>query len=113
MNTPRVANLALPNDLWERIRKGFAMPNLQSDLVDDRTQWYANKPDYLQRMMQRGGRYLFHIVEEIEKRKMPTELALLPFVESGYNPGAVSRSSAARSTSASTGVMNCIFLPFT
>ncbi len=89
-----VAHLALPNDLWERMRKGYAMPNLESDLVQDRTQWYAAKPDYIQRMTERSSKYLFHIVEELELRKMPTELALLPFIESAFNPQAVSSARA-------------------
>jgi membrane-bound lytic murein transglycosylase D len=89
-----VTPLALPNDLWERIRKGYAMPNLDSDLVQDRTQWYANKPDYIQRMTERSSKYLFHIVEELERRQMPTELALLPFIESAFNPQAVSSARA-------------------
>ena len=89
-----VAKLDLPNDLWERIRKGYQMPDLESDLVNDRTQWYANKPDYLQRMSERSSKYLYHIVEELEARKMPTELALLPFIESAFNPQAVSSARA-------------------
>jgi membrane-bound lytic murein transglycosylase D len=89
-----VAQLSLPNDLWERIRKGYQMPDLESDLVNDRTQWYANKPDYLQRMSERSSKYLYHIVEELEARKMPTELALLPFIESAFNPQAVSSARA-------------------
>jgi membrane-bound lytic murein transglycosylase D len=67
---------------------------LESDLVSDRTQWYANKPDYLQRMSERSSKYLYHIVEELEARKMPTELALLPFIESAFNPQAVSSARA-------------------
>ncbi|WP_310627182.1 transglycosylase SLT domain-containing protein [Limnohabitans sp.] len=89
-----VAKLELSNDLWERIRKGYQMPDLESDLVNDRTQWYANKPDYIQRMSERSSKYLFHIVEELETRKMPTELALLPFIESAFNPQAVSSARA-------------------
>jgi membrane-bound lytic murein transglycosylase D len=89
-----VATLNLPNDLWERIRKGYVMPDLETDLVNDRTQWYASKPDYLQRMGERSGKYLYHIVEELEARKMPTELALLPFIESAFNPQAVSSARA-------------------
>jgi membrane-bound lytic murein transglycosylase D len=85
-----VANLNLPHDLWERIRTGYKMPDLETDLVNDRTQWYASKPDYLQRMSERSSKYLYHIVEELEARKMPTELALLPFIESAFNPQAVS-----------------------
>ena len=89
-----VAQLNLPNDLWERIRKGYQMPDLEGDLANDRTQWYASKPDYLQRMTERSNKYLYHIVEELEARKMPTELALLPFIESAFNPQAVSSARA-------------------
>ena len=81
-------------DLWARVRRGFAMPDLDGDLVRDREQWYATRPDYVQRMNERGGRYLFHIVEELEHRGMPTELALLPFIESAFNPQAMSTAKA-------------------
>lgn len=81
-------------DLWARVRKGFAMPQLDGDLVAKAEQWYSERPDYVQRMTERGSRYLYHIVEEVEKRGMPTELALLPFIESAYNPQAVSSAKA-------------------
>jgi len=90
-----VADTATPADLWERIRRGYAMPDLQSKLVSDREQWYTNRPDYIFRMTERSRKYLFHIVEELEMRNMPTELALLPFVESAFNPQAVSSAKAA------------------
>ena len=81
-------------DLWDRVRRGFTMSNLDSDLVRDRERWYASRPDYVARMTERGSRYLFHIVEELDKRRMPTELALLPFIESAFNPQAMSVASA-------------------
>ncbi len=81
-------------DLWARVRSGFAMPDLDTDLVRNREQWYATRPDYVQRMTERGGRYLFHIVEEVQRRGMPTELALLPFIESAFNPQALSSAKA-------------------
>ena len=90
-----VAQLAPPVDLWDRIRRGFAMPDLESSLVTDREQWYSTRPDYIQRMTQRSSKYLFHIVEELELRNMPTELALLPFIESAFNPQAISSAKAA------------------
>ncbi|TXH90798.1 MAG: LysM peptidoglycan-binding domain-containing protein [Rhodoferax sp.] len=90
-----VTPLSAPVDLWERIRRGFAMPDLQSDLVRDREQWYSTRPDYIFRMTERSRKYLFHIVEELELRDMPTELALLPFIESAFNPQAVSSAKAA------------------
>jgi membrane-bound lytic murein transglycosylase D len=90
-----VAQLQPPADLWERIRRGFRMENLESDLVRQQEQWYATRPDYIQRMTERSSKYLFHIVEELERRDMPTELALLPFIESAFNPQAVSSARAA------------------
>jgi membrane-bound lytic murein transglycosylase D len=81
-------------DLWDRVRHGFGMANLDSELVRDQERWYLSRPDYVQRMVERGGRYLFHIVEELERRNMPTELALLPFIESAYNPEAMSSAKA-------------------
>ncbi len=90
-----VATLQATTDLWERIRRGFAMPDLDTELVRDREQWYGSRPDYIQRMTERSRKYLFHIVEEIERRNLPTELALLPFIESAFNPQAVSSARAA------------------
>ncbi|MEK0418772.1 MAG: rane-bound lytic murein transglycosylase MltD [Pseudomonadota bacterium] len=77
-------------DLWERVKSGFAMSDLDSDLVRKWEAWYSSRPDYVERMTQRGGRYLFHIIEEVESRGMPSELALLPFIESAFNPQALS-----------------------
>jgi membrane-bound lytic murein transglycosylase D len=84
-----------PTDVWERIRRGFAMPDLDDDFVRNREQWYASRPDYILRMTERSRPYLFHVVEELERRNMPTELALLPFIESAFNPQAVSSAKAA------------------
>ena len=70
------------------------MPDLQVDLVQEREQWYVNRPDYIERMTARSSKYLYHIVEELERRGMPTELALLPFIESAFNPQAVSSARA-------------------
>ena len=90
-----VTSVAAPSDLWERIRRGFAMPDLRNELVADREQWYSTRADYIQRMAERSSKYLFHIVEELERRNMPTELALLPYIESAFNPLAVSSAKAA------------------
>lgn len=82
-------------DLWARIRRGFMMKELTSDLIGSQEQWYASRPDYIERMTGRSSKYLYHIVEELERRNMPTELALLPFIESAFNPQAVSSAKAA------------------
>jgi membrane-bound lytic murein transglycosylase D len=96
VETPPVALVEAkgPNDVWERVRNGFALTNLEHPLVETQTKFYASKPDYLKRMFDRSSRYMFHIIEEVEKRGMPTEVALLPFVESAFNPQALSHANA-------------------
>jgi membrane-bound lytic murein transglycosylase D len=91
---PRIDRTARVDDLWQRIRYGFAMPDLDNALVREKTRYYAARPDYLQRIFDRSRLYLYHIVEEIERRGLPTELALLPMVESAFNPMAYSRAHA-------------------
>ena len=71
------------------------MPDLDNELVHDRELWYSTRPDYVLRMTERGNKYLFYIVEELERRNMPTELALLPFIDSAFTPHAVSTAKAA------------------
>ncbi len=90
---PRPADLH--RDLWARMRAGFSMPELDTPLVAEKERFYLQRPEALQRMFGRGGRYLHYIVEEVERRGMPTELALLPFVESAMNPVALSSAQAA------------------
>jgi membrane-bound lytic murein transglycosylase D len=95
VDPPHPVDLARPaDDLWDRIRGGFAMEDLDSPLVGVRERWYASQPDYLKRMVERSKLYLYYIVEEVDKRGMPTEIALLPMVESAFNPMAYSRSHA-------------------
>lgn len=85
---------APPGDLWERIRSGFAMAEMDSDEVRNGEDFYVNNPKYVKRIVERSKRYLFHIVEEVERRQMPAEIALLPIIESAFNPKAYSRSHA-------------------
>ncbi len=82
------------DDLWARIKDGYAMPDTESPYTTRQEKWYVSNPDYVRRMIDRSQRYLFHIVEEVQKRNMPTEIALLPMIESGFNPQAYSRSRA-------------------
>ena len=77
-------------DLWDRIVRGYAIPDLDGPLVDKWERWYSDRPDYVARMVERSRRYLYHIVREIEARNMPLEIALLPMVESAFNPTALS-----------------------
>ncbi len=82
------------SDIWARIRAGFAIEPLDSPLVEKEIQWFVNNPEYMQRMMERAKLYLYYIVDEVEKRGMPMEIALLPAIESAYKPHAYSRARA-------------------
>src|SRR4030095_3481079 len=90
----RIDRTAPVDDVWQRIRDGFAVPDLDNALVREKTRYYAARPEYMQRIVDRSRLYLYHIVEEIEKRGLPTELALLPMVESAFNPMAYSHKHA-------------------
>jgi membrane-bound lytic murein transglycosylase D len=81
-------------DLWTRIRQGFVLTDLDTTDVKAAEAWYAARPDYVTRMVERSRRYLYYIVGEVQKRGMPMEIALLPMIESAYNPMAFSRSRA-------------------
>ena len=81
-------------DIWERIRAGFGVNDLQLKEVSEAQDWYAKRPELVSNILQRSRYYLYHIVDEVEKRGMPTEIALLPFVESGFNPRALSSAQA-------------------
>ena len=84
-----------PGDLFDRIRDGFRLADVRHPSVEQEVAWYASHPDYLDRTFRRSERYLHYVVEELEARNMPLELALLPVVESAYNPVAYSRARAA------------------
>ncbi|CAH0262990.1 Membrane-bound lytic murein transglycosylase D [Massilia sp. Bi118] len=81
-------------DLWGRIRSGYAIPDVDNNLVAKHVQWYSSRPEYLARTSGRASLYLYHVVQELEKRGMPTELALLPVIESAFNPQALSTADA-------------------
>ena len=82
------------DDLWDRIVKGYAVPDLEGPLVEKWERWYADRPEYVARMIDRSRRYLYHIVNEVDGRSMPLEIALLPMIESAFNPVALSRARA-------------------
>jgi membrane-bound lytic murein transglycosylase D len=81
-------------DLWTRIRDGFALSDLDTPEVKTAEDWYRARPDYVARMVERSRRYLYYIVTEVTKRDMPLEIALLPMIESAFNPMAFSKSRA-------------------
>jgi membrane-bound lytic murein transglycosylase D len=81
-------------DLFDRIRGGFQLEDVEQKAIDRELNWYANNPDYLERVFGRAELYLHYIVDELERRGMPRELALLPVVESAFEPYAYSKARA-------------------
>ena len=81
-------------NLWQRIFSRFEMKDQNNSRSKKYEDWYSARPEYVERMMDRSQKYLFYIVGEVEKRGMPSEIALLPMIESAYNPIANSRSKA-------------------
>ena len=80
-----VSQVYAPSDnLWIRIRDGFQMEPMNTPLEIEQVRWLSARPDYVNRSMTRSSRYLFYIVQEVNTRNMPTEIALLPFVESAF-----------------------------
>ena len=93
-----------PSDLWDRIRAGYAMPDLEDPLVAKWEKFYSERPEYMARIVDRSGKYMFYIVTELERRGMPLEIALLPMIESAFNP-------IAHSTAKASGIWQ--FIPST
>ena len=82
-------------NVLDRISKDMALPAAEHRRIDSEIAWLQRNPDYLARAMDRAQRYLHYIVDEVEARGLPGELALLPFVESAFNPFGYSHSQAA------------------
>ncbi|TCJ13193.1 LysM peptidoglycan-binding domain-containing protein [Parasulfuritortus cantonensis] len=82
------------SDLWQRMRAGMKLGDLDSPLVDRQISWFLDHPAYLEAASKRARLFLYHITEQVEARGLPMELALLPVVESAYNPRALSHANA-------------------
>ncbi|HZB99944.1 MAG TPA: transglycosylase SLT domain-containing protein, partial [Gammaproteobacteria bacterium] len=82
-------------DLWERIRNGMGLPQPERAAIASEIEWFSLKHVYFDQIADRARPYLHHIVEEIERREMPLEIALLPIIESAYRPTAYSPAGAA------------------
>jgi len=87
---------AIQDDVWQRIRSGFRIDDAaeQNPLVSVHESWFAGRPASVRRLVERSRPYLYHIVEELDRRAMPMEIALLPMIESAFIPTALSPSAA-------------------
>jgi len=88
-------NATPEHDVWDRIRAGYGLPEINSPYIAEYERWYARRPEYVARLVERAAPYLYYIANEVEARGMPMEIALLPAIESAFKPHALSRSSAA------------------
>lgn len=86
LNSLAAAEEGRPQDLWERIRMGFRLAEVDPDLTRRHERWYSERSEHLLRAIERSRPYLYHIADEVEKRDMPMEVALLPMIESGFDP---------------------------
>ena len=85
-----------PADMWARMRSGFTLPReTDRKRVFNELRWYVNHPEYVARVARRAGPHLHYIIGELERREVPLEFALLPIVESAYDPFAYSHGRAA------------------
>lgn len=82
-------------NIWSNLRDGFCLDVVYSSRVDREIKWFINNKDFLYRSITRAEPFLYHIVQKLQKRNLPLELALLPIIESGYQPYAYSPSRAA------------------
>ncbi len=83
------------SDLWERIRTGLRLSDNLPKELPLRMSWYSQRQYHMDRVVEQSRPYLYLVLQEVERRGMPSEIALLPMVESGYQPFALSRSGAA------------------
>lgn len=99
--TPKIPEIIQPTDLWAHIANNLHLPIEQNNVLKKRINWYLKQPRYLNTVSRRAKPYLYHIVKKVEQKRLPMELALLPFVESGFRP-------TARSTEHAVGVWQLV-----
>lgn len=95
LDTSRENLVVTQDDLWARVRNGFALPYIENQDIREHENNFKKHQRFIDRIVDRSQRYLFHIMEEVEQRGMPTEIALLPIIESAFDPEANSHKNAA------------------
>ena len=94
ISTQRIETENHSEDLWQRIRDDFGFPEMDNKLVRKHVKFYSEQPEYLERILKRASIYLPYIYQKVDSMGMPSEIALLPIIESAYNPRARSRAGA-------------------
>lgn len=91
---PARAVAAAPQDIWQRVRSGYQMNGNNNPLIADWERYYSSRPDYFAKMIENASHFMYHVTTEVERRGMPMEVALLPMIESAFNPVAYSSAHA-------------------
>lgn len=95
LSSPIDSQTVEPDNIWERVRNNFSFDlSLDNQAIRQQRNWYAKHPAYFERVSRRAERYLYHVVNQLEAHNMPAELALLPIVESAFDPFAYSHGRA-------------------
>lgn len=92
---PQVVRAPEELNLWQQLTRGYQLSDVQNAAIDREIETYISRGDSLTRQLGKGEPFLYHILQEVMKRDMPTEIALLPGVESGFRPTAYSQHGAA------------------
>lgn len=95
LHSPAATSEDTEDDLWARIRSNLSWQDIEDPRVDKARNDYLRQHDYMPLLSERGSLYLYYIVEEVQRRDLPVELALVPMVESTMDPFAYSSGSAA------------------
>ena len=93
-STQRIETGNRSEDLWQQIRDDFGFPEMDNRLVRKHVKFYSERPEYFERTLKRASLYLPYIAQKVNSMGMPSEIALLPIIESAYNPRARSRAGA-------------------
>lgn len=86
--------LAPDDNIWPRLQAGLILPYVDDSRVNAQLRWYVNNPQYLERVQQRAGRYLFYVMDSLHRNDAPYDIALLPIIESAYEPFSYSHGQA-------------------
>ncbi len=83
--------LSQADNIWDVLRDEFSLPHYEDNpLVQEKIEFFMNNQDFLLRSVNRAAPYMYYIMQQVKKRHLPAELVLMPIVESGYNPFAIS-----------------------
>ena len=94
-STHHIETIKTFDNVWQRIPSLYQISDINNHQIKTQFEWYKKHKDYFERISKRASPFLYLITDEVEKRKIPGEIALLPIIESAFKTDAYSRSKAA------------------